>query len=123
MTPARARTQTARALIIRLPRVQCNLLVTVEIKLRFQISPAQCGWDRNSHNLSYLGGFIFTAMSPGEYLELELAARLLIALVNVHVREGNVNCRHTPAKRKLHRQLISHACVTVTQRLKIVTKG
>ena len=44
-------------------------------------------------------------MSPGEYFELELTPRLLIALVNIDVRECNVNCGHAPTKRKFHRQL------------------
>ena len=44
-------------------------------------------------------------MCPGKNFELELASRLLIALINVHVRERNVNSGHAPAKDKSYRQL------------------
>lgn len=39
-------------------------------------------------------------MSTGENFELELPPRALVALVNVHIRECNVNCSHDPEKRK-----------------------
>lgn len=40
-------------------------------------------------------------MCPGKNFELELASRLLIALINVHVRERYVNSGHAPTKKKI----------------------